>query len=217
MTREKKRQPRTMGDIIKSVEAGTATPSETRRVRDYLAIQKSAAQLRATQVRRGDAGWLTAERRTVAAFFGVTLESVDKWCGAGAPWDKQTRMYDLSMIARWRIARAEHRRGVEDPLMVGGDNSPALERYRTARAKLAELDLAVKRGELLPREQVLGTWRELWGAVCQVMVDIERTTGVRVLGELFRQGVAQIEDNFKQRFGGLLRAAEVERNAKAQG
>lgn len=41
----------------------------------------------------------------------------------------------------------------EDPLMAGV-NSPALEEYRRARAKLAELDLLERKQVLLPRDQI---------------------------------------------------------------
>lgn len=37
---------------------------------------------------------------------------------------------------------------------MGGGDSPALEEYRRAKARLAELELAQKRGELLAAEEV---------------------------------------------------------------
>lgn len=47
-----------------------------------------------------------------------------------------------------------------DPLLSDGD-SPALERYRLAKAKLAELDLEHRKGDLIDREkcrELMGRW-----------------------------------------------------------
>jgi len=66
---------------------------------------------------------------------------------------------NLSRIIRWLhdfLASPSVRKpslvNGEDPLMVGGENSPAMERYRAARASLAELKLEERKGTLLSRE-----------------------------------------------------------------
>lgn len=41
-----------------------------------------------------------------------------------------------------------------DNHLLAGVNSPALERYRNARARLAELDLQERENQLLPRDRV---------------------------------------------------------------
>jgi hypothetical protein len=53
----------------------------------------------------------------------------------------------------------------DDPLLAGGGNSPALERYREERAALARLDRLEREGELLPREQV----RESMGRIAAML------------------------------------------------
>ncbi|MCL5269111.1 MAG: hypothetical protein M1457_00810 [bacterium] len=40
----------------------------------------------------------------------------------------------------------------EDPLLTTGGPSPALERYRAARAELAEMDVKLRSREMIPRE-----------------------------------------------------------------
>lgn len=42
----------------------------------------------------------------------------------------------------------------DDALLVGGSDSPAMERLRLAKAQLAELDLARKQGDLIPADTV---------------------------------------------------------------
>lgn len=52
----------------------------------------------------------------------------------------------------------------DDPLMAFGEG-PALERYRVARAELAELELGKRRGNLLPRKQI----RELLNSLAPIL------------------------------------------------
>jgi len=52
----------------------------------------------------------------------------------------------------------------DDPLLQGG-SSPALERYREERAKLARLDRLERERQLLPRDEV----RESWGRMAAIL------------------------------------------------
>lgn len=62
--------------------------------------------------------------------------------------------YDASKVVEW--IRAISAPAVEgDPLLSGAD-SPALERYRAARADLAEMDAAERRGQLVNMEEFFG-------------------------------------------------------------
>ena len=70
------------------------------------------------------------------------------------------RTIDLVEVIRWihdwlaenasKLAAIE---AGEDPLMSGTD-SPALERYRLARAQMVELELAERRGDLIRRDHL---------------------------------------------------------------
>ena len=48
--------------------------------------------------------------------------------------------------------------GPEDALLSGSFDSPALERYRLARAKLSELELAERESRLVNAEALVRTW-----------------------------------------------------------
>ena len=67
-------------------------------------------------------------------------EHAQRCDGRGKPW----RFYAPAVVA---IA-LEGVESATDPLLTGGD-SPGLERYRLAKAALAELDLANRKGELI--------------------------------------------------------------------
>ncbi len=54
-------------------------------------------------------------------------------------------------LAAWMVEMAD--KTATDPELAGGD-SPALERYRAARAELAEFELKLKRGDLMARVDV---------------------------------------------------------------
>lgn len=88
----------------------------------------------------------------VAKHFGVSLRMVGDWVSrAGCPRrersDRPGRFrYDLDEIEAWREATSAE--AADDPLLRG-DGSPALERYREARAKLADLDYRKRVGELI--------------------------------------------------------------------
>jgi len=98
----------------------------------------------------------------VAAFFGVSTHTVDAWrrtAPVALPGDRG--QYDLKACFEWWLIHGPGRRGKGrppkggdefDPLMDVQDDTPALERWRLARAKSAELDLAERRQEIISVE-----------------------------------------------------------------
>ena len=62
--------------------------------------------------------------------------------------------YNAQAVAAW-IKQGVAPDG--DPLMAGGD-SPSLERYRAAKADLAEMDAKVRRGQLVDVDQLIEWW-----------------------------------------------------------
>lgn len=84
------------------------------------------------------------------------LNTVSNWLRTDGPWKPYTRASAAASTT-------------EDPLLADGD-SPALERYRLAKAKHAELDLEQRKGDLIDKEKcrdVLGRW----GAIIRKMGD----------------------------------------------
>jgi phage terminase Nu1 subunit (DNA packaging protein) len=96
----------------------------------------------------------------VAEFFGVSLHTVNSWRKQQVPLpgksgrNNQAGEYDLKACFDWYIVHGPGRRKGRvsdeyDPLMDVEDNTPALERWRMARAKSAELDLAERQGQIV--------------------------------------------------------------------
>ena len=64
-------------------------------------------------------------------------------------------VYEAAASRKGAVAAREADREASggDPMLAGGD-SPGLERFRMARAKIAELDLAARESSLIPRDKV---------------------------------------------------------------
>lgn len=97
------------------------------------------------------------KKATLAAMFDISDRSVERFLSKVIPADavrgegKGLEYHGKSIIVAWAIrhyagtAPSVHAGNLADEMLVEGD-SPALERYRNARAALSELDLAERRG-----------------------------------------------------------------------
>lgn len=99
-------------------------------------------------------------QKDLAAFLGIDPSTIQQWVRAGFPRlraGKNRFAYCIPCAVAWRLegrdVKAEAVAALDD-LIAGGGDSPALERYRLARAKHAELDLEVRKGALVPREEI---------------------------------------------------------------
>jgi phage terminase Nu1 subunit (DNA packaging protein) len=99
--------------------------------------------------------YIAAKQAQVAEFCGVSFDTVKSWAKQGMPGSPGA--YDLSAIVQWLRTKGPWRQHLkvdsDDPLLSDGD-SPGLERYRLAKAAIAELDLEERKGNLLSREKV---------------------------------------------------------------
>lgn len=121
-----------------------------------------------------DGAWLA--RPDAAAALGVTVDVLDKRFrehagGKGGPCERGGRhnltLYVRGLVEAWvnyrveealapvradlEAARRDAAGGDLDAALLAGERTPALERLQTARAGIAELDLAQKRGDLVDR------------------------------------------------------------------
>jgi phage terminase Nu1 subunit (DNA packaging protein) len=128
----------------------------------------------------------------VAAHFGVSTRTVREWLAAGCPGVPGN--YDLAAIAAWRKSRAE----MADVAMMGG-SSPALERFRLARAQREEFALERDRGQWLRREEVHDGLALLAGVVRQAAETIQKQFGPeahQILSEAIEDGLRAFERRF---------------------
>lgn len=103
--------------------------------------------------------WIARNYPELGEFFGVQQTTVAHWkARPGCPINRPP--YHLDKIVQWlrkegpwRIRTAGPDDPTGDPLLTGG-TSPALERYREQRARLAEMDVEAREKSLLPREKI---------------------------------------------------------------
>lgn len=98
---------------------------------------------------------LVATQAQVAEHFERHERTVAGWFGAGCPG--KPGHYDLDAIQAWLDARS----GKTDDPELAGPASAGLERYRQARAAIAELELARLRRQLVPREEVHAVFEQV--------------------------------------------------------
>lgn len=91
-----------------------------------------------------------ATQRETAAALGVTTRTIRGWHEYGIPRNEDLT-YSIPAVVAWRIAVESER---ADSSINGNENSPAIERWRTARAILAELDVQERKRELIPVSEV---------------------------------------------------------------
>lgn len=88
----------------------------------------------------------------------LSVVPIDAVVGSGGR--KRYTLAALGAIVTGLLQREREsgRSGLDCDGDLFGEDSPALERYRTARAELAELDLEVRRAKLLDREKLENQW-----------------------------------------------------------
>lgn len=98
---------------------------------------------------------LIASTNDTATFMGVTPKTIHEWTRQGCPKYKRG-WFDVGEVVRWRMSSTG--------AATGGDKAKvdADVRYKTARAAIAEKELALKNGELLPTILVENRLTELF-------------------------------------------------------
>jgi len=132
--------------------------------------------------------FLKLTQAQVAGAFGITPSAVARWrCPRNS--DKS---YALPEVIKWRVELASQDEG------MSAETSPAVERYRMAKAKLAELELAERQQVLLPRA-IVHEWMGKLGSLL-------RNAG-EILDRDFGRDAHQILEEALDDFGRMVEAA----------
>ncbi len=128
----------------------------------------------------------------LAALLGISDRRIQQLHGEGLPRSGSGRgcTYDWGQILPWHIGR------------ISGSSSGAdarlthRERLNKAKADDAELDLAVKLGQLLPSEKVREQWAEECAAMRARLLSIPSTAALKIDGDMDqaqREGIIRKE------------------------
>jgi hypothetical protein len=137
--------------------ANKALLDKAEKIREALRTIDTATGLRTA--------WTSNSQMEVSEFFGVSLDTVANWAKRGMPGRRGT--YRLDVIAHWLRQEGpwkQHAKPNDDPLLNDDGQSDALERYRLAKAKHAELDLDERRSELVDTSKhrdILSRWAQI--------------------------------------------------------
>ena len=115
-------------------------------------------------LKKGTTGWQVSTQADVAYVYDVSVQTVQIWLQRGMPG--KSGAYKLRPISHWLKSQNLGPIKTESPdpsdtLLAADVDSPGLERYRLAKAAIAELDLEERRGGLMALGKVrtaLGRW-----------------------------------------------------------
>ncbi len=138
----------------------------------------------------------------VAALFGISLQHCRTewkiWLPPKPPggWP----IADLIAAVREHDAKRYERQQDEgDPLLSSG-SSPALEKYREAKAKLAELDLQYREGKTIDRSEAHEVITEAARLIRGAGEDLQRRFGADAQ-DILDQAINEVDRLVEERFG----------------
>ena len=148
------------------------------------------------------------DRASMAAIFGMRASSFDKGPRRFATDEdirregRRVMFHAPSIIRRWAEATYGPTIGDEEEAGLFRDtDSPALERWREAKAKHAELDYRERVNELVPRDQIRAGLLEIASRLRQFGESLQRHYGNPAI-DLLHEALADIEEAIERMFPG---------------
>lgn len=130
--------------------------------------------------------------RHLAIALQVGERTCHTWLTEGAPGEKGR--YSVSAFVEW--ARENKWSAADVDPLLGGPDSPALERFRAARANLAELELQERQRTFIPIDELLPTLLDGAGVIRQAGEALGREYGAeaqRVINDAVSEFVAGLD------------------------
>lgn len=144
-------------------------------------------------------------KNELAEVAGVSLTTISNWQRSPDFPEQIDGLWSIWRVAYWRGQKEERDKpqrqplpSDDDPFLNSGD-SPGLERYRMAKASLAELDLAEREKRVWTAESVHDGLMIIAQAFRQASETIQRQFGTEayaILEEAVREAETQINDLF---------------------
>lgn len=141
-------------------------------------------------------------RAAVGAFFGVGVDTVKSWIAQGMP--TKPRRYCLGAIVRWLRSKGPWRQRVctmtDDAVLLDASvTSPALERYRNARAEREELELRLRKDQSVELEAFFAWYKnEVAGPIRKSLERLQREHG-KEAADIVLAGVERADDAVEAR------------------
>ena len=126
----------------------------------------------------------------VAELYGVTREAVRQWHVKGGCPRNEDKTFDLAAVIAWREARLE-----ADVADLAGSDNPELQRWRAARADMAEMERDLRRGLLIKREAVEANEQQQVAAVRKALLALPKRLAPKLAGAAGRADLHQTFEN----------------------
>jgi hypothetical protein len=153
--------------------------------------------------------------RQIEIMAGLTQDGAAWLCGKTTRWlrsalgapRRSDGRYNARDLVAWLLLKTD-----ADEALTGtsGKDSPALERLRDEKSKIAKIDRLVKEGALLPRAEVHGLLTRLGGILKGTGERLQRDHGAAAL-EILNEGLADFEHEMAAKFGEQTPAVEPEK------
>lgn len=136
----------------------------------------------------GGEGRFRVEAGDLARMFEVSIRTLRRWMRKDQFPKTREGVWDIRDVVAFLRKRAEdldRREGLDDE-----------QRLARAKADLAELAVAERRGQLMPKDAVRTSCLELWGRVRQIIEAVQRQCDRscgRSIGELFESGLNELD------------------------
>jgi phage terminase Nu1 subunit (DNA packaging protein) len=143
------------------------------------------------------AKWVCKTQREAGLVLGVSARTIQDYVARGCPGKKDH--YPLIEMIAWCKQNIWNRHSMDLGASDAEEETPPLERLRTERARLAQLDRLEREGEILSREDVhsgLGIIASKlhWGLE---QIEREHPQAAKIL----RETLDGMEREFRERFG----------------
>lgn len=142
--------------------------------------------------------WIAKTAIEAAQFLGINRRQFQDYIAKGCPGSRGN--YPLKEIVQWVRHNVWCKRQVVGEELLEGPVSPALERFREARANLAELDLREREGELVDRETVHTGVVAIAGLVRSAGEQLQRQYGADAQA-ILDDALDDAEREIQERFG----------------
>jgi phage terminase Nu1 subunit (DNA packaging protein) len=166
MSGDKKKDPPSIETIIAGLEQATQADlrnilaklqrGEALSAHERKRLDDSLAKYRAQQ--SGVGSRIVASQKEVAEYLGKGVRTIAYWKAKGMPVNPDGT-YDLDSIDAWMDARV--RKGIGQPhgeAPESGDKRGWEAIYKEMKARIAELDLQERQGQLISLEEVRSQW-----------------------------------------------------------
>lgn len=131
----------------------------------------------------------------------VSAKTIGEYIARGCPGRKGA--YPLPAMIVWARENIWKPRPlpipIDDPMLASGD-SPALERYRMARAGQEEIKLQTMQGDFLPLTEIHAAFAVWADSMRRMQQQLQTECGARA-GEIHEEAVLEMDAAFTLRFG----------------